>query len=115
MKYSDKGTIEIKLVNETAFSVEILVKKGEWVGIGYGRSMRKCDMNAINSFINGTFEVIDLYSFREEPPMRDINIGGNDDLKEIKNTDEGEFIRLYYTRLLDTGDQYDKKIEAVFY
>lgn len=116
----------MKQVNDTAYNVEILVnflifkyiikvKKGSWVGIGYGRSMINCDMNAVNAFTDGTYDVLDLYSFRRTAPPRDINVGGKSDLREINKTDEGNFIRVSYTRLLNTGDQYDAVLTPVNY
>jgi hypothetical protein len=70
-------------------------------------------MNAINAYTDGSFDILDLYSFKKTTPSQDIDVGGKSDLKEIKKTDEGNFIKVYYTRLLNTGDQYDAVLTPV--
>ena len=70
-------------------------------------------MNAINAYTDGTFDVMDLYSFRRTTPQKDTDVGGKSDLKEIKKTDEKDYLRVYYTRLLNTGDQFDSVITPV--
>ena len=75
--------------------------------------MIECDMNAINAYFDGKFDVLDLYSFRRTSPPKDVDVGGNSDLKEIRKTEEGNFIRVNYTRLLNTGDKYDAVLTTV--
>ncbi len=72
-------------------------------------------MNAINAYSNGTFDVLDLYSFKRTAPPKDTDIGGKSDIKEIKKNDEGSYIRVNYTRLLNTADQYDAVLIPVIF
>lgn len=75
--------------------------------------MLNCDMHTVNALSNGTFELLDQYSLRRTAPPDDSFLGGKYDLREINKTDEGNYIRVYYTRLFKTGDKYDAVLSPV--
>jgi len=69
--------------------------------------MTNCDMHTINAYADSSFDLLDQYSIRRRAPPNDDNYGGTNDLKEISKLDEGNMIRVNYTRLFNTGDPYD--------
>ena len=76
--------------------------------------MKNCDMDVVNAKSDGSFELLDTYSIGHSAPDSDTSMGGTYDLKEIKKTNEDtNYITVYYTKLLNTGDKYDAVLPLV--
>lgn len=63
--------------------------------------------------MNDVVYVWDTWSLSDAEPPQDVDLGGTDDITIISTTlnPDGGFTAVF-SRPLDTGDEYDKKLEA---
>ena len=63
--------------------------------------------------MNDNVYVWDTWSLSESEPPQDVDLGGTDDIEIISTTlDPEEGFTAVFSRPLDTGDEYDKQLEA---
>jgi NAD(P)H-flavin reductase len=89
--------------DEIVFKLSCDVKG--WCGFGFGSDMLGTD--CISGAIGDQPYVFDLWCETEDTPPLDVEKGGSSDLTVINGTYSGGTTEIYFSRKLDTGDQYD--------
>ncbi len=83
-----------------------------YCGLGFGPNMNDVDM-IVAIRMNDNVYVWDTWSLTESEPPQDIDLDGTDDIDIISiDVDPEEGFTAVFSRPLDTGDEYDKKLEA---
>lgn len=83
-----------------------------WVAIGFNPTVRMKDADIVLGFVNDTeVTVLDAYATGPTGPHPiDTELGGSSDIKSLGGTENGDYTIIEFSRLLDTGNQYDAVI-----
>jgi ethanolamine utilization microcompartment shell protein EutS len=90
-----------------------LTTPGEfYAGLGFGNSGKMADMQV--GWIDRMSGPVVIDFFEEHgaaAPHTDISLGGNSDLTDIEAFEKDYMLTIGFTRKLDTGDKFDKKLD----
>ena len=93
--------------NTIAFSIRNHGSVKGWVGVGFGgKIMVKTDYHLF-TWIDNDFIFTDSWSDDYDYPSNDEGRGGNNDIKDLVEFQDGNDRIVTYTRAVNTGDQYD--------
>lgn len=97
------------MLNSTNVQFTIKAQFNSFVGIGFGNGMQNTDMNILQITSASQYNLTDSYSTGHSAPKTDFSLGGTNDLQNITYQDGGNgYGVVSYSRLLNTGDKYDK-------
>jgi len=88
-------------------------KTAGWISIGFGPTEAMKDADMVFGWVNeeGKAFSVDAYATgRYGPHPPDANLGGTNDIASFAGREENGVTVIEFTRLLDTGDRYDKKL-----
>ncbi len=101
-------TIEGDLIH-----VRLSAKTTGWVGIGFDPENAMQGANIIIGAVkDGAFKIEDHYGDRKRGHSNDEELGGKNDVINPSGTEEDGVTTISFTLPLNTGDKYDKPINA---
>jgi len=110
----DKGNYRLlwEFDNDKLY-MAIVAKTTGWVAIGFDPGVAMANADMIFGLVGeqGNVQAIDAWStgmFGPHPP--DVNQGGNSDILSFAGSRTGDTVTFEFSRLLNTGDKFDKVI-----
>jgi hypothetical protein len=107
------GRIEFETSGSNACKITIFSKFNTWVGLMFAHSMKNADAHLLeiyNEADTNKYKIYDAWSIGHSVPQSDLTYQGTDDIKNIEFKVINGVPAIVYTRLLVTGDKYDKDL-----
>lgn len=117
MEYQHK--LEVKdmqfswTIEEDKIHIMLSAKTTGWVGIGFDPEKAMSGANIIIGAVkNGKFKIEDHFGNKKRGHTSDVKLGGTNDVSDPSGSEEDGVTTISFSIPLDTGDKYDKPINA---
>lgn len=99
-------------VAEESLHVKLTARTTGWIGIGFNPTDQMKGANYIIGYVNkGKVEIRDDYGDETRNHKEDEKLGGTVDLTVVGGAEKGGSTTLEFSIPLDSGDQYDSKLD----
>jgi len=105
-------TLEFKIEGDN-LHCKLSASTTGWVAVGFNPSQQMKDANFIIGYVdNGSGYIRDDFGVSNTVHEADINLGGSEDITLLSSSEAEGITRLEFNLPLDSGDSYDRTMEA---